>query len=328
MYIPIIQKINYRNDLFLERSLPTQGYLTANIGENVQPFSKLGMSKISHEQIVFGDDLKLSRGKKLGSYFYQGEKIGSMHLIKIVAPFNGYIAKDGANYVFKQEERDYWLLAGAWGTVVDMIKDTSVLLKTQVIDIKFVTSTNQTLSGEFIVFPNPGEALVMEYLENLSKNLYKKIVYIGDYVTEKAISKAADLGVLGILAGGVDKAGFSYAKKAGLFLGIFTGFGQVVVPHQIFEILKRVSNRFVFVDGEHQLIRVPVPERFPDIMVKDATKSTLKFVKVGLEVLVLQKPFFGKIGTVDRVNENSILVKFPDKEGTTEIFVPNVLALE
>ncbi len=62
-------------------------------------------------------------------------------------------------------------------------------------------------------------------------------------------------------------------------------------------------------------------------MIKEGNKTLLKSVKSGMGVMTLQKPYFGRIGTVDRVKEFSILVRFPDKEESVEIFIPNLLLL-
>ncbi len=327
MYIPVIQKIQFKNDVLLERALPVKGYLTVKVGDSVQPFTKLGMSKVSYKKVLIGEDFKVTRNKKIGGYFYEGEKVGTAKSHKFYAPFSGYLQKEGNDYVFWQEERDFWLLSGAWGTIIDIVKDKSVLIKTPVTDIKFACSTMGDISGELIVFPNPEEALIKEYFENLSKSMFGKIIYVGEFLSTDVLKRAIELGVLGLMAGGADKASLTLAKESGIFLGLFTGFGQVSVPHQIFEILRGVSSRFIFISGKERLLRIPSPENFKE-GTKDSTGSTLKKLAKGIEVIVLQKPYFGKIGIVDSVSESSIFVRFSEKEETVQVFIPNVLALQ
>jgi len=114
-----------------------------------------------------------------------------------------------------------------------------------------------------------------------------------------------------------------------VFLGLFVGFGHCQIPNETFEVLKNVSNRFVFIQGGNKLLRIPVPEKFDSAVVKGSTSRTLlRNVKKGLSVLVLQKPNFGVKGKVDRVSGNSIFVKFPEKDETFEVKVPNILSLE
>src|SRR3989344_7531549 len=182
MYIPAVLKPKQENDVLIERALPTSGNVTAKVGDRIEPFTRLGMSKVSYEKIILGEKLKVARHKHEGSYFYQGEKIGSINYSKVTAPYNGYLYKEGEDFVFVQEERDYWLLSGAWGEVVGVVQGVSVLIRTQNIDLTFVACTNHNIQGELVVFPNPSEMLVMEYLENFAKNVNGKIIFIGDYL--------------------------------------------------------------------------------------------------------------------------------------------------
>jgi hypothetical protein len=327
MYIPLVKKIIYKNDLLIERSLPEKGSLVVKVGDKVEPFSKLGVAKTSYEKLIIGPDLNVVKHKKDGSYFYTGEKLGTYNFTRVIAPYHGYLKQENDQYVFIQEPRDYWLLSGVWGTVENIYKDNSVLLRTQSVDINFVVGTSQSISGELVVFPNPDEELVEQYLNNLSKNISGKVVYVGEFLSESTFKVARSQGVLGIIAGGADKLTLNLAKESSTFVALITGFGKVSVPSQIFGILQSVTNRYVMIDGEERVLRIPVPEKFSDDVIQTQAASSLKFVKKGVEVLTLQKPYFGKIGKVDRVTESSILVKFPEKEEPVEIFIPNVLAV-
>ncbi|HLC93564.1 MAG TPA: hypothetical protein VJG85_00945 [Patescibacteria group bacterium] len=329
MYIPTIAKPKQKNDVLIERALPTVGNVTAKVGDNVEPFTRLGMSKISYEKTVLGEDFKPVKHKREGSYFYQEEKIGSIGFSKVLAPYNGYLVKEGKDYVFKQEERDYWLLSGAWGEVTGVVKDISVLIRTQNVDLSFVACTRQNIQGELIVFPNPTEILVKEYLENFSKNINGKIIYVGNYLSSEVVERAIDLKAAGLIAGGADRSTFTYAKENAIFIGLFVGFGHCQVPSNLFEVLKNVSNRFVFVQGGNKLLRIPVPEKFgSDVLKQSSSQGILREVKKGLNVLVLQKPYFGVKAEVDRVSGNSIFVRFPEKDEILEVKIPNVLSLE
>ena len=129
MHIPIVKKLTENNEVFIERALPKKGQLDAPTGSQVEPFTKLGMSKVSYGSLPIGSSLRISKGKKVGTYFYTGDTIGRLGKDKIVAPFDGYLDKIPNGYMYRQEERDYWLLAGVWGDIVDVVDNYSVLLK-------------------------------------------------------------------------------------------------------------------------------------------------------------------------------------------------------
>lgn len=328
MYIPVLKKQVFRENVFIERALPSKGTLSAKVGQKVEPFNRLGMAKVSYTHYDLGCKIIFARAKGPGSYIYAGKKIGRCGLKTITAPFDGYIVKEGKQFIFKQEERDYWLLAGVWGEIVDIIKDTSILIKTQTIDLHLTAHTNTNIDGELIVFPNPSDILEMQYLENFTKDVYGKIIYVGDFATTKFVARAAELGVGGILAGGTDKNTFNLAKEKGMFLGVFTGFGYEHIPNYIYEVLKDVSNRFVFLSGDTGLLRIPTTIEYFTSQKKEQNPSAFRQVEKGLKVQVLQKPYFGWIGEIDSISGASIFVKFEEKNDLVEIKVPNLLAID
>ncbi len=322
MLIPSVKKLIYRKDIFVERTLPAKGTISAKVGDAVEPFTKLGISRVSYGEMYI--DSKFKPAKITDSYFYSGKPLGKLGLKAVTAPFDGYIHQIDTKWVFKQEERDFWLLSGVWGAIADVSKDKAVLIKTQVVDVHFIISTNIEVQGELIVFPNPSEELEMHYLENFSKGVYGKILYIGSFVDKRMVERAAELGVSGIIAGGTDVSSFNYVKKQGIFMGLLTGFGHMKVSKDVFTFLNNISNRYVFAHGENNILRVPVTE--------DAGRVTnmTPFLEVykGMPVLVLQKPYFGWYGNVEAVNESSVIIKFEEKTEPVEIGIPNILAVE
>lgn len=331
MFIPTIKKLKYSNEILMERALPSKGIISAKQGQKVEPFTKLGMSKVSYGVLTLGKDFKPQKTKGDGSFFYKDKLIGFHERHKIFAPFDGSLSMDAhtSEWSFKQEERDFWLLSGVWGEIANTARDRSVLVKTQAAEIYFSVCVKKDIQGELLVFPNPSDILEMQYLENFSKDVRGKIIYVGEFASLKLIKRAHELGVGGVLVGGVDVPSFEYAKKQDMFLGIITGFGCDQVPSFIFNLLKEVSNRFVFIYGKKNLLRIPLPEKLPEDLCKSSmTGVVFKEVIPRLVVQVLQKPYFGWIGEVDSVNGTSIFVRFGDKKDVVEVTLPNILAIE
>lgn len=329
MYIPVIKKIINSNNVNVERSLPTGGKVNIAKGERAEPFSRVGMSKISYKQMELPVEFELTKGKSWKSFFYTGEKLGKLQHKNLVAPFDGYLEKTETGYILKEEDKVYWLLAGVWGEIVNVTEDKSVLIKTQATDIYFAASTPNSISGELIVFPNPSEILEMQYLEKFEKYAFGKIIYVGNYASPDVIKKALDLGVVGIIAGSADRTTFSLAKQNKMFMGVFSGFGNIPTPKAVFDILKEVSNRYVFISGDSNLLRIPMPIPFDDSMLKqNSPKSVIKLAKKGIKVVVLQDPVFGYVGEVDRVYGSSIFVRLEENNQVVEVSEPNVLAIE
>lgn len=329
MYIPILKRMLRLNDVLVERALPCAGRINVSSGDKVEAFTELGGAKVSYKSVPLPSQLKFVEGKGVGSHFYAGEKIGHVGLTSIRAPFSCVVLKVDGRLELDEEKRDYLLISGIWGEVVDVVKSTAVLLKTQVVDLHLMACMETSIEGELIVFPNPSEVLQMQYLERFSKNVFSKVVYVGDTVDLPILEKGLEMGVAGILAGSAGKDCFNFAKAHGLFLGTFSGFGEGHTPKPVFDFLNEISNRFVFVYGERNLLRIPLPEPSPeDLVVSKKRQRVLTKLKVGLRVLVVNEDHFGYSGTVEKILDSRILVRLDRDSESLEVLVPNLLALE
>ncbi len=322
--IPKVAKLVYSRDIYMERPLPLKGTVNVQVGDSVEPITKIGMTKISNAVSHIPSNLSFAKGKFESGFVYTGEKIGRSGLRKAIAPFDGYISKADQNYVLTQEPKEYWVLSGVWGQVVKKVENTSVLIKTQCIDVKLTVCSHKYISGELIVFPNPSNLLQMQYLENFSKDVYGKIIYLGEFAPYDAIVHAADLGVGAIIAGGADKVSFEYAKSKNMTLGLINGFGNLETPDYIFDVIKEVSSRYVFVLGQSNTLRIPVPSFDKET----SNGSELVELTEGLRVQVFQKPYYGMTGTISSVQGSSVYVNLSGASEPIQFSLPNVLAAD
>lgn len=327
--IPKLSKIVKNNDVYVERVLPKEGKLNVKVGMKTEPFTKMGVTKVSYGKLPINDSFRLESKKRVGDFFYTGDTVGYVRGKKVIAPFDGRIEKVENNYLYKQDERDFWLLAGVWGEIVGVVKRRSVLLKTQTTDLHLAAYTKISYSGELIVFPNPSKILELQYLEKFLKDSFGKIIYLGDHVDVPAVEKAVNLGVAGLLAGSAAREAFSLAKENEMFLGVFSGFGEVPTPKPIYEFLNDISNRFVLLQGSRGVVRVPNPERFSENETTSDNQDLLVELREGLRVQVLKYPEFGQVGTVQKIDDNGqIYVKLDQKAKPVQVQIPNILALE
>jgi hypothetical protein len=323
--VPRVNKYKRSNDVLVERALPGTGNLTAKVGDRVEPFTKLGMAKVSYGSMDIDSKLKLERRKIEGGFFYTGEKIGKVGSNAVIAPFDGTLLKEEGHYTLKQEQRDFWLLSGVWGEVKKVQNNESVLIKTQTTDFSLPICTPGSRAGELIVFPNPSELLEMQYIEKFAKDIFGKLIYVGNFAKQEALAKAHELGASGMLAGSVDRAGYNFAKQNGMFLGVFSGFGRIPTPKFMFDILKEVSNRYIFVQGERKLVRIPAPE--PQY-IENESKGVVATLEEGSMVQVFESPHFGWIGRVSAITKREVHVVFEDDKSEIKVKYPNLIAVE
>ena len=224
----------------------------------------------------------------------------------------------------KQSKKGFELLSGVWGEVQDVIEGNSVLLKTQVVDINLFLSTDISVAGELLVFPNPSKQLTQFYLDKFSKSNEGKIIYVGEYLDEILLDKAKQLKVSALICGSTSLQTYLIAKANKIAVGIITGFGELSTPAFVYDFLNTVSNRFVFFEGEKGFLRIPAEAPFTPKSIKP---TPIKALKKGAAVQIFKEPNTGKIGIVDTVKQTSILVRVDEQE-PFEVELPNLFILE
>ncbi len=327
MYVPIIKKIIYKDEVLIERALPGEGHITVSVGDRVEPSDKLGTCKIVYEVVELGEKFKPNQREDGSNYYANEALVGTRGRDKFHAPFGGLLERNAQGFIFKSEERDYWLLPGVWGTVKDIAENRSVLLSTQTVDVHIPVTCGEVYSGELIVFPNPSEMLTVQYFNNYIKSAKGKVVYVGNNVSIDLIRTAHNLKIKSILAGSASKEAFDYAREKGLSLGLFVGFGNIKTPEPIYNFINEVTNRYVFFYTHNKTLQVPVPTD-SGFEKNKRPKKILKHLKKGLTVQVLNSENFGQMGVVDRVSKSGIFVKLHENNEVIQVKLPNLLIIE
>lgn len=325
-YVPVYRKIIHSNYVLMERCLPDPGNIRVKPGDTIEAFTELGSSK--HSVHKFDVDPAISARLFPGKLYKRGETIGKIERKTLIAPFDGVLEENAGVFSLVSEKETYTLLSGVWGQVVDTTGDISVLIKTQMTDIHMIACSGESVEGELVVFPNPNAEMQMQYLKKYYKNVYKKVLYVGDFFQKELLEMAIELKVAGILSGSSTRDLFSLAKSEGIFLGIFTGFGELPTARDVFSTLTNVSNRYIFIHGSENLLRIPMPESFDSSQLRvNVMSNSLRLLKKGLRVVVFSEDHFGWVGFVEKIGKDSIVVKFEKNDASVEVPLPNILAL-
>ncbi len=327
MITPIIRKVTQKERCLVERVLPIEGGFSVETGTAVEPFNHLGECRFSQNKLELPKGFKPSNFKTNTRFYYYGCLLGKIGKEKIVAPFDGNMEMDSQKrYIFSENEKNYPLLAGVWGIVKSIRQNKSVLLETQVKDLLLAACSDVHTSGELVVFPNPTDILKRSYLENFAKGIKGKVIYIGHFVELDVLQKAYDMQASAVLSGSAHKDAFDFAKDNNFAFGLISGFGNIKTPESVYKFLSSISFRYVFFDGDQNILRIPV--RSEDILKEEGLKPLIKQVEAGMGIQVLQDPYFGWVGTVDRICESSIFVRFGVDKNSVEVRVPNFLIIE
>jgi hypothetical protein len=149
------------------------------------------------------------------------------------------------------------------GKIVEVIPGEGAVVETRGALVNGVFGVGGEARGELaFAVDQPGEALTTEAM---SQGLKGKILIGGSVVTLDALRKAAEMGVSGIVVGGVDQKdltdflgheiglGLTGEERIGLTLIITEGFGVHPMRDETFRLLKSHEGKQASIDGTTQI---------------------------------------------------------------------------
>ncbi len=228
------------------------------------------------------------------------------------------------------------------GTVTETIPNEGATVETYGTYIQGIFGVGGETLGDLIVVANsPNDILTPEQILPEHKD---NIIVSGSLVTTDTIQKAVQLGVNGIIAGGIDDAdlrqllgyelgvAITGSEKLGITLVITEGFGSIAMAERTFALLKAREGMKTSINGATQ-IRAGVVR--PEIVIPFVSEgedteadSTVGLLGIGTSVRVIREPHFGKLGCVTELpielqkleteaEVRVLQVEFEDGEKTT-----------
>ncbi len=198
------------------------------------------------------------------------------------------------------------------GTITETIPNEGVTVETYGTYIQGIFGVGGETVGNLVMVANsPNEELTAEQILPEHK---ENILVGGALVATDAIQKAIELGVQGIIAGGIDDAdlrqllgyelgvAITGSEELGITLVITEGFGSIAMAERTFALLKEREGMKTSINGATQ-IRAGVvrPEIVIPLVIE--TENTdidalAGMLEVGSPVRVIREPHFGKLGRV------------------------------
>ena len=208
------------------------------------------------------------------------------------------------------------VLAFLPGKVVEVIRDQGVVIESEVSFVQGIFGIGgETFGTVEMACESPEETLEVDHIKQEMKG---RVVVGGSRMTAEAISKAVDVGVSGIVSGGIDdqdlKEFLGYdlgvaitgSEKLGITLIITEGFGDIVMAERTFDLLKSREGAEASINGATQIragvirpeIIIPVDDSVPK---STETEHVSGVLEIGYPVRVIRDPYFGRIGKVHRL---------------------------
>lgn len=317
--------------LYFERRLPLKGEVLAKAGDQVsfdQVVARTDLpgrvemvnlaNKLSidpHEvegrllikpgsSIAKGDILAKSKG--LFGYFQTPFRSPIAGKLESISSATGQV-------ILRSPPRPISIKAYVDGVIDKVETDQGVTIKTFGSLIQGIFGLGGETSGTLeCVIQKPEQTIELEALRPEHKD---KVLVVGRLATAALVRKAAELGIAGLVAGGIDDAdirellGFDLGvaitgnERLGTTLIITEGFGGLDIAHKTFSLLQEKEGKRASISGATQ-IRAGVIR--PEIIITDLKGDWQKKAEepvdlelaVGAPVRLIREPGFGKLATV------------------------------
>lgn len=312
------------------RRLPLEGEVLVNIGTSVKAEDVVAKADLpGNVQLLNLANLLSVQPKEIEEYMLKpiGETVAEDEIIASTkglfglfksqarSPITGTIESISdvtGQVILREPPIPVELKAYTDGVVTQTIPNEGVTVETYGTYIQGIFGIGGETVGNLVVVVNTSnEELTAEQILPEHKG---NILVGGSLVRTDAIQKAIQLGVHGIIAGGIDDAdlrqllgyelgvAITGSEELGITLVITEGFGSIAMADHTFSLLKEREGLKTSINGATQ-IRAGVVR--PEIViplvaeVEDAeTDTPAGMLDIGSPVRVIREPHFGKLGRV------------------------------
>ncbi len=323
------------------RVLPLPGKVLVNTGDRVQCDQAVARAELpgkvypinlANQLSIAPDEIKEYLVKKEGDLVRKDEILAeNKPLIKwfkteIKSPVTGTIESLSmvtGQVLLREPPRMLDLLAYIDGAVVETIPQQGVVVEASCSLVQGIFGIGGEVWGEIVVAVKaPDEALTPAHLKPDMKG---KIVIGGSFLPAETMAKAKELGVAGLVVGGIhDKdlrallgydlgVAITGTEQVGFTLILTEGFGTIPMAAKTFKLLSAHEGQKASISGATQ-IRAGVIR--PEIIIPQAAAAAAEAVhaqregiRIGDPVRIIRDPLFGKIGEVSALPSD--LTKIP-----------------
>ena len=314
-----------------ERVLPIEGTVLVEVGDEVDFNSTLARTEIPGNAEILnvteilgvdpGDVFDYSLKKK-GDAFEEGEllakNVAFWGLVKnfVYAPFSGTIESLSGltgQIIVRQHNVPLEINAYIKGKVVEVLPKKGAIIETKAAFIQGIFGFGGENHGKIAVVVESPEELLTE--EKVGPEHKGKVIVGGSGVTSEAYQRALEVGVKGIVVGGLDvedlieilgeDIGVAITGEENIDITVIAteGFGALPVSERTFNLLKNMEERMSAINGTTQIRagvlrpEIIIPYDNPDEMKESKEEFSDGMIKGSL-VRIIRAPYFGEIAKV------------------------------
>jgi hypothetical protein len=354
-----------------ERILPLKGEVLVNKGDKVKANDLVAQTflpgkviplklanKLGVMPAMLPQYMKVNPGDPIHKGQILAETKGFLGLFKskVTSPIDGElesISQHTGQALLREPKIQIQVKAFIDGVIVDTIPQEGVVIENKSAYIQGIFGLGNEITGEIkVVASSPTQIVDPKQITSEHKD---KIIVVGAMVNLAAIHKAIEVGVKGIITGGIDDQdikkllGYDIGvaitghEKIGLSIVVTEGFGKIDMAKKTFELLKKFEGRTASMHGMTQIragvIRpeIIIPLDFKEDELKDQ-KPKMSSLEIGGTIRVIRQPNFGKIGKITALieelhsveSETKVRILEAELEDGTKVTLPraNVEVIE
>jgi len=359
-------KVSPQTEVRKERRLPLKGDVLVSVGDWVTAETVVAKTElpgnvqtvnVANRLSILPEDIERNMLVKLGDWVNEGDLIAQSRsffgLFKSSAkmPVSGTVesVSDITGQVIVREKAiPVEINAYLDGEVIEVFENEGVMVKTTATFVQGIFGIGGEAVGELDVVAKDGSVVMDPSLINSSHK--GKIILGGSLVTMAALERAKEVGVRGIIVGGIGDSdlrtilgydlgvAITGSEEIGLSIVVTEGFGQMTIADRTFDLLASRKGMKTSISGATQIragvIRPEVVIPLETGLVGNADHEIKHKAVVGLvigsPVRVIREPYFGKIGTVTSLppelqkleSEAMVRVLGVKFDGDVEVMIP------
>jgi len=312
------------------RILPLQGETTVKVGDRVEGDQVVAVTKIPGNPRIINacifldcdpEDMPRYILKKEGEPVSKGEIIARKKFWFIKKEYacecDGVlelITQVSGQIVVREPPIPVDLKAFIPGRIASVMQNQGVVVQCPAAFIQGIFGIGGETHGELqTIVQSESEVVTIDHLKPEHAG---RVLVGGSLVKGDVLRKAADMGVKGIIVGGIedkdlrDFLGYEIGvavtgqENAGLSLIITEGFGKMNMAHASFELLKKHSGDVAYINGATQIragvIRpeIIIPLKETATLGKSDDTVSLEGMTPGMAVRIIEAPYFGMLGNI------------------------------
>ncbi len=314
------------------RMLSLPGKVLVTAGETVranQPVARAELPgkvyplNLANQLSVAPDEIQEYLIKKVGDsvrkdeILAQNKPVMKWFKTEILSPITGVVESVSpvtGQVLLREPPRVFELLGYVDGRIVEVIPQQGVVVETNCSLVQGIFGIGGETRGEIVIaVTSPDEALSPRHF---TANMKGKVVVGGSFISSEALARAKEVGVAGLVIGGIhDKdlrallgydlgVAITGTEQVGFTLILTEGFGEIPMAGKTFLLLSAHAGQQASISGATQ-IRAGVIR--PEIIIPKSDASSDRStaaapqrdgIRIGDQVRIIRDPLFGKLGEV------------------------------